>query len=257
MIDQLVRRLRDAGCVFAEDEARLLVGASADAGRLDALVQQRCAGTPLEQVLGWAGFCGRRIAVEPGVFVPRRRTELLVEQAARLAREGAVIIDLCCGSGAVARILAERVTRAEVHAADCDEAAVRCAQRNLSPLGAAVHRGDLFAALPDRLRGKVDLLVANAPYVPTGSIATMPSEARDFEPAVALDGGADGVAVHRRIAAGAGGWLAPGGFVLVETGFRQRALTAAAFRRQGFRTRTVSRDNPDATVVVAGPGADR
>jgi release factor glutamine methyltransferase len=257
LIDQVVRRLRDAGCVFAEDEARLLARDAADAGQLAVLVRRRCAGTPLEHILGWAEFCGRRIAVEPGVFVPRRRTAFLVEQAAELAPDAAVIVDLCCGSGAVARLLAERVPRAEVHAADCDEAAVRCAQRNLTPVGGTAHRGDLFEALPERLRGGIDLLVANAPYVPTGKIALMPREARDFEPAAALDGGPDGVAVQRRIADGAEPWLAPGGTVVVETSRQQQRLSTAAFRRRGFHVRLVTSHGLAATALVASPQMDR
>src|SRR3954462_3557379 len=98
--DVVVARLRAAGCVFAEDEARLLLaGAAPDA--LDALVARRVAGEPLEPLLGWAEFCGLRVAVAPGVFVPRRRTEALVEEAVALFRPGAVVVDLCCGSGAL------------------------------------------------------------------------------------------------------------------------------------------------------------
>ena len=97
----IVTRLRAAGCVFAEDEARLLMSAAGTPAELDAMVGQRAAGLPLEQVLGWAEFCGLRITVAPGVFVPRRRTEFLVRQAVAIARPGAVIVDLCCGAGAI------------------------------------------------------------------------------------------------------------------------------------------------------------
>ena len=110
-----------------------------------------------------------------------------------------------------------------MHAADVDPAAVACARRNLPP----VYQGDLYAALPERLRGRVDLLVVNAPYVPTAAIATMPPEARDHEPRVALDGGADGLDVQRRVAADAPAWLRPGGALLIETGADQAPRTAA------------------------------
>src|SRR3954471_10190874 len=127
----LVGRLRAAGCVFAEDEARLLTTAASGPADLDAMPARRVAGDPLEHVLGWAEFCGRRIAVDPGVFVPRRRTEFLVQYAASLAGPGDVVVDLCCGSGAIGAALAAAVPGIEVHAADVDPAAVRCAWRNL------------------------------------------------------------------------------------------------------------------------------
>src|SRR6201996_895575 len=127
----IVTRLRAAGCVFAEDEARLLIAAARTPAELDVMVGQRVAGLPLEQVLGWAEFCGLRITVTPGVFVPRRRTEFLVRQAAALARPGAVIVDLCCGAGAIGAALAAAEEGAEVYAADIDAAAVRCARQNI------------------------------------------------------------------------------------------------------------------------------
>ncbi|MBB5953554.1 release factor glutamine methyltransferase [Saccharothrix tamanrassetensis] len=243
----VVARLRAAGCVFAEDEAALLVEAADTAAALAASVDRRVAGLPLEQVLGWAEFRGLRIAVEPGVFVPRTRTGFLVEQAVPLARAGAVVVDLCCGTGAVGAALAA-VASVELYAADVDPAAVRCARRNLDP--ARVFEGDLYAALPAALKGRVDVLVANAPYVPTAAIGTMPPEARDHEPLVALDGGRDGLDVQRRVIAEAPAWLAPGGALLVETGERQAAGTVAAFGRAGFATTVARSDDVDATVVV-------
>ena len=194
-------RLRAAGCVYAEDEADLLISAARSEAELAALVDRRAAGQPLEHVLGWAEFCGLRIAVDPAVFVPRRRTEFLVAQAIELARPGAVVVDLCCGSGALAAALASAVEGAEVHAADIDPAAVRCARRNLAGLGGQVYQGDLFGPLPAGLLGRVDILLANVPYVPTGEVGLLPPEARDHEARVALDGGADGLEVLRRIKA--------------------------------------------------------
>jgi release factor glutamine methyltransferase len=244
----ITARLRAAGCVFAEDEAAVLLGtASGDA--LDALVRRRESGEPLEQVVGWAEFCGRRITVEPTVFVPRRRTELLVREALRRAPDARLAVDLCCGSGAVAAILAERLPAVEVHAADVDPAAVRCARRNLDP--GHVHQGDLFTALPPGLAGRIDLLVANAPYVPTAAIAHMPAEARDHEAKVALDGGRDGLDLHRRIAAGAGSWLAPGGWLLIETSEEQAERTAACAAAEGLRPEVVRCAELDATAVAA------
>lgn len=253
----VVLRLRAAGCVFAEDEARLLLGATADDDALETLVARRVAGEPLEQVLGWADFGGQRLYVEPGVFVPRHRTEFLAGVAAGLARDRAaarragspVVVDLCCGIGAIGAMIADVAGPIDLVAADVDPAAVRAARRNLEPRGARVFEGDLFDALPADVRGRVDVLAVNAPYVPTDEIALMPPEARDHEARVALDGGADGLDVHRRVAASAARWLAPGGSLLIETSERQ-AGTAAHLMRQGGLVPRILHDDDDGTIVV-------
>jgi release factor glutamine methyltransferase len=245
----LVTALRAAGCVFAEDEASLLMAAAETPADLAAMVDRRIAGLPLEHVVGWAEFCGLRIAVEPGVFVPRRRTEFLARQAIALARPGSVVVDLCCGSGAVGAVLASTVAGIELHAADIDPAAVRCARRNLADVG-RVYEGDLFAPLPDDLRGRVDILVANAPYVPTGQVALLPPEARIHEPRVALDGGVDGLDTLRRVAVSAPGWLAPGGHLLVESSEQQAPDIAAVMTRGGLSANLASCDELGATVVI-------
>ncbi|MFE2048372.1 putative protein N(5)-glutamine methyltransferase [Streptomyces sp. NPDC059459] len=248
--DAVVSALRAAGCVFAEDEAELISAAARTAGELTSLVDRRVSGLPLELVLGWAEFHGLRIAVAPGVFVPRRRTEFLVAEALAQVPDAAVVVDLCCGSGAVGAALAAALDRPEVHAADVDPAAVRCALGNLADVGGRVYTGDLFDALPDALRGRVDILAANVPYVPTGEVALLPAEARDHEPLVALDGGADGLDVLRRVAAEAPRWLAPGGCLLVETSERQAPAAVEAFARAGLRTRMAVSEELYAHVVA-------
>jgi release factor glutamine methyltransferase len=250
----IVSGLRAAGCVFAEDEARLLICAARTPADLAAMVDRRAAGLPLEHVLGWAEFCGLRIAVDPGVFVPRRRTEFLVRQAAALAGSQAVVVDLCCGSGAVGAALAAALDRVESYAVDIDPAAVACARRNVAATGGQVYEGDLYEPLPAALRGRVDVLVANAPYVPTEEVGLMPPEARLHEPRVALDGGADGLDVQRRVIATAPQWLAPGGHLLVETSERQAAQTAESVARCGLVPRVSSSEELNATVVI-GTGA--
>lgn len=252
----LVTTLRSAGCVFAEDEADLIAVTAAHPAELAAMVERRVAGHPLEHVLGWAEFSGLRVAVDPGVFVPRRRTEFLISQAAELAPSRAVVVDLCCGSGALGAALAAVRRGVELHATDVDPAAVRCARRNVGGLG-RVYEGDLFAPLPASLRGRVDVLLANVPYVPTGDVALLPAEARVHEPLVALDGGGDGLDVMRRVAAEAPQWLAPGGSLLCETSERQAALAEETLRGCGLLPRVVTSDELYATVVIgtrAGPG---
>jgi release factor glutamine methyltransferase len=248
-VADVVVRLRAAGCVFAEDEAALLVEAAAGPA-LEQLVARRVAGEPLEQLLGWASFGGLRVAVVPGVFVPRRRTELLAREAVAVTAPGSVVVDLCCGCGAVGLVVATAVPDVELHAADVDPVAVACARTNLAAVGGTVHEGDLDGALPTTLRGRVAVLTANTPYVPTAEIALMPPEAREHEPAVALDGGADGLAVARRVVAVATGWLAPGGHVLLETSRRQAPVLAAAVAAAGLAPRVVTDDDLGGTVVL-------
>jgi release factor glutamine methyltransferase len=253
----IVARLRAAGCVFAEDEAQLLISAAGDQASLVAMVDQRASGVPLEHVIGWAEFCGLNIAVDPGVFVPRRRTEFLVCQAVSLSgpiaareRRRPVVVDLCCGSGAVGAAVAAALGQVELHAADIDPAAVACARRNVAPAGGQVYQGDLYGPLPAAIRGRVDLLAANVPYVPTGELGLLPAEARMYEPRVALDGGTDGLAVMRRVAAGAPAWLAPGGHLLTEASARQAPQAVEAVASSGLIARLASSDELNATVII-------
>jgi release factor glutamine methyltransferase len=250
--------------VFAEDEADLLLAAAQTPAELDRLVGQRAAGLPLEHVLGWAEFCGLRIEVDPGVFVPRRRSEFLVAQAVAVIRRGGcaagagdgraplIVADLCCGTGAIGVAVASSAGRAqlELHAADIEPAAVACARRNVARVGGEVAEGDLFEPLPRALRGRIGVLTVNAPYVPTGEIRFMPPEARLHEPRVALDGGPDGAGLHRRVAAEAADWLSPAGRLLIETSDRQAPLTAAAMTAGGLTAAVVSDHDLGATVVI-------
>jgi release factor glutamine methyltransferase len=246
----IVSTLRAGGCVFAEDEARLLIAAAGSAADLDAMVERRVSGEPIEYVLGFAEFCGARVAVEPGVFVPRRRSEFLVAQAADGVRPGAVVVDMCCGSGAIGAAVVARLQQAELHAVDIDPVAVRCARRNVTADGAHVYEGDLYEPLPITLRGRVDVLTANAPYVPTDEIEFLPAEARVYEARIALDGGIDGLEIQRRVSAAAPQWLAAGGRLLIETSERQAAATVAMVARAGLTARVATSEDLDATVVI-------
>jgi release factor glutamine methyltransferase len=230
----------------------VLLSAATTQNDLEDMIRQRVEGIPLELIVGWAEFAGLRIGIEPGVFVPRQRTRLLLRHALRLAPGRPVVVELCCGSAAVSVAIASTLEGVELYATDIDPAAVRCARRNLAHITppASVFEGDLYHPLPSSLSGRVDLLLANAPYVPTESIALMPPEARLYEPLVALDGGTDGLDVHRRIAAGATHWLAPHGHLLVETSRNQAAGSATAFERYGLVAQVVTSDELDATVVV-------
>ncbi|MFG2005253.1 putative protein N(5)-glutamine methyltransferase [Spirillospora sp. NPDC048911] len=247
-MSDIITRLRAAGCVFAEDEAALLTSTARSATELDAMVERRVAGLPLEHVLGWAEFYGLRIHVSPGVFVPRRRTEFLIDQAVALTTPPATVVDLCCGSGALGAALASVLDDIDLHAADIEPAAVRCARRNIT--NGQVYEGDLFEPLPARLRGRIDTLLANTPYVPTDEVPLLPSEARDHEPQVALDGGADGLDILRRVTAAAPDWLSPGGHLLIETSKRQAETAREAFTQAGLETRIAHSDDLNATVII-------
>lgn len=247
---EVVSRLRTAGCVFAEDEYRLLRAAVATPQALADLVTQRLDGLPLEHLLGWVEFCGRRVAVDPGVFIPRRRTEVLVREAGALARGGDVLADLGCGAGAVAYAIACAVPGLEVYAADVEPTAAQCARRNLEPLGAHVLCGDLFDPLPASLRGRIAVLTANLPYVPTGALELMPVEARRYEPRVTHDGGPDGLDPLRRLAGEAPPWLAHGGHLLTETGAEQAETAVAILAEVGMRAWSVTDDELAGTVVI-------
>lgn len=248
--DDVVGRLRSAGCVYAEEEAQHLIDA---AGDLEELLARRVAGEPLEWIVGWADFRdeageGVRVAVAPGVFVPRGRTIELALAAEELLPADGVLLDLCCGSGAIAAFLHARLPGTTVYAADVDPVATACAQGNL-PF-AEVFTGDLFAPLPDHLRGAIDVITANTPYVPSEKVALMPADAKDYEPLHTLDGGPDGLALLRRIAAEAVGWLRPGGTLLIEIAESQYDAAAAVF--EAARLLTSARIDPDGTTVIIG-----
>lgn len=283
-MDELVARLRSAGCVFAEDEARILTeAADGDAVRFEQLVSARVGGLPLEHLVGWAELDGRRWLVAPTVFVPRRRSELLVREAAQRAAAGAaegtgaiaeattagplLLVDLCCGCGALGGAVAARLRRAghdvEIYAADVDPVAVTCAHDNLKALSdddalpgagrlnAHTFTGDLADPLPAEVWGRVDVLVANAPYVPTEAISMMPLEAREHEPHVALDGGDDGLTILRRVIDVAPRLLRPGGHLLIEAGDGQVRAAVEHLVAAGLITTVLIDDELGATALAA------
>ncbi|MGK5685013.1 putative protein N(5)-glutamine methyltransferase [Actinoplanes sp. URMC 104] len=243
---EVVNRLRAAGCVFAEQEAAVLLEAAADDDELERMVQRRVGGEPLEQVVGHADFAGIRVRLRPGVFVPRVRSELLVRLAAQHDPE--VLVDLCCGSGALGLAVRHRRPGVELHAADLDATAVACARDN----GIAhVHEGDLYDALPAGLQGRVDVLVANVPYVATAHIPLLPAEAREHEPRLALDGGPDGLDIFRRVTGSAPKWLSSDGILLSEITEEQQSGAIAAVRNAGLDGEVVYDEDLEARVVRA------
>lgn len=239
-------RLRAAGCVFAEEEAAIVAEAATDAATRELMVERRAGGEPLEQVVGYADFAGVRVRLRSGVFVPRVRSELLVRLAAE--ENPRIVVDLCCGSGALGLAVRRRSPGIELHAADLDPNATACARDNgLTD----VHLGDLYDPLPRTLLGRVDVLIANVPYVATAHIPLLPAEARDHEPAMALDGGADGLDIFRRVSGSAPIWLAPNGVLLSEITEAQQKGAFEAIRRSGLDGDVIYDEDLDARVARA------
>lgn len=250
MVKSIIDRLRSEGCIFAEEETQLLISEAGSIEDLMKMVEIRASGLPLEYVLGFTTFCGLRIELERGVFVPRQRTVFLVQQAKSLTRKSDMVVDLCCGSGAVGAAIATELNNIVLHSVDIDPAAVKCASRNITSIGGRIYQGDLYNALPHSLRGRVNILVANVPYVPTDAIKLLPQEARLYEPKVALDGGKDGLDLQRKVVEEAPLWLASGGHLLVETSERQAAQTFEIFANAGLMTKIARDEELDATVVI-------
>jgi release factor glutamine methyltransferase len=165
-----------------------------------------------------------------------------------------LVVELCCGAGGISLALRRRTTAREVHAADIDPQAVRCARSNLEAVGVRVHEGDLYAALPQALRGRVDLVVANAPYVPSSLLPTLPREAREHEPWRALDGGEAGLTVLERVIREAPAWLAPGGGIAVECSVAQGPDVRRLMEGHGLRATISTSDDLEVSVVSGRRG---
>ena len=275
-------RLMAAGCVSAEAEARWLLEEvlalppgtvrsrrreqlpATAAEALEAMIERRVAGEPLQYVVGWAPFGHLRIRVGRGVFVPRPETELVADRAAahlrvaaeryaeRTPGEPAVAVDLCTGSGAIAMFVADAVPAARVLATEVDPGALEWAARNLDGTRVELLAGDLDGPLPAELRSRVDLIVANVPYVPTPAMGLMPRDVREHEPLVSLDGGPDGLDVLRRVVAGAGGWLVPGGWLVTEIGDDQGESATGLLTDAGFVDVAVRRDMTGRHRILEG-----
>lgn len=238
-LDRLTAVLAGAGFVAAPEEAAELVArAQGDAARLDAMLRRRLTGEPLAWITGKAPFCGRWIDVHEGVYVPRWQTEQLAWRAVAALPEAGTAIDLCTGSGAVARTLMDGRPGARVVATDVDPRAVACARAN----GVETHAGDLFGPLTPTLLGDVDVVVGVVPYVPTRELALLQRDTFTFESPLAYDGGPDGLSLLRRAAEGAGRFLRPGGTLLLELGGEQAAALATDLTALGFVAVATLRD---------------
>lgn len=224
-------RLARAGCVAASEEAdELLHAAGGDQGVLGDLVARRSKGEPLAWLTGTVTFCGVRLSVARGVYVPRWQTEPLARRAAALLPAAGVAADLCTGVGAIAAVLATAVPTAKVVATELDATAARCARGN----GVEVFEGFVDDPLPVELEHRIDVLTAVVPYVPTESLRLLPRDVLAFEPRLALDGGVDGTELMAEVVRRSVRWLQPGGWLLLELGGDQADPIGRLLDQVGF-----------------------
>jgi len=238
--ETLAALLCGAGFVAAPEEAdELLARARGNDVLLSALVERRLIGEPLAWIVGSVSFGGLEVRVDPGVYVPRRQSEPLARRAVERLPGDGVAIDLCTGSGAIAKLLMAERPGARVVASDVDARAVACAAAN----GVDVYRGDLFAPFPRELEGNADVVVGVVPYVPTLELPLLQRDTLTFETPLAYDGGDDGAGILRRALNDGRRWLRPGGALLLELGGGQADLLAADLARLGYTGVTVLVDD--------------
>jgi len=252
----LTAQLSRAGFIAAEAEAgELLANAAGDIERLNSMVVRRMTGEPLAWIVGKTSFCGIEIRVDPGVYVPRWQSEPLARRGVDRLPATGVAIDLCTGSGAIARTLTTNRPRARVVASDVDERAVACAASN----EVEVYRGDLFAPLPSGLEGEIDVVVGVVPYVPTLELSLLQRDTFTFESTLSYDGGPDGTDMLRRVLRESPRFLRRGGALLLELGGTQADALRDDLARLGYRDVSVLADEDgdvrgiEATLDVREP----
>lgn len=226
--------------------------------KYEGYVARRCTGEPLPYIVGWADFRDMQLIVKPGAFIPRATTEFLAEQAIRRIKRKArpVALDVACGIGPVALATAREVPKAEVHATDLAREAIALGRKNATALklkNITFHCGDLFGALPARLRGAVDVIAAHPPYVARHEIADLPAELRDFEPQLSLTDSKDGLWLAKRVIdEGYDEWLAPGGWLVMEIGSYLARTVKSMFTRAGYHDVTSTIGEMKYTRVIVG-----
>ena len=208
--------------------------------RFEDMIVRRATGEPIPLIKGYAEFRGLELLAEPGVFVPRDSSEFLAEQAVRRLRrrKAPVAVDLATGGGTIALAVANEVPKAAVYGTDLADDAVKLARRNAKRLGLRAHfrQGDLFGALPKKLRGTVDVITLHPPYVANGELDELPDEIRNWEPAHTLtDRSDDGLGLIRRTVDEAPAWLRARGWLLMEVDPDRAKDVMPIYRRGGFR----------------------
>ncbi len=208
--------------------------------RFEEMVERRATGEPIPFIKGFAEFRGLELIARPGVFVPRDSSEFLAEQAVRRLRKrtSPVAVDLATGGGTIALAVANEAPKAAVYGTDISEEAIELARKNAKRLGLKAHfrQGDLFGALPKRLRGVVDVITLHPPYVASGEMDDLPDEIREWEPVHTLtDRSDDGLGLIRRTVTEAPAWLRSRGWLLMEVDPDRARDVMPIYRRGGFR----------------------
>ncbi len=254
-LEALAALLSGTGFLAADEEAvELLACAAGDVERLDSLVGRRLTGEPLAWIIGSVSFCGLEIRVDPGVYVPRWQSEPLARRAVERLPAAGVAIDLCTGTGAIAKTLTTNRPGARVVASEVDERAVACAAAN----GVEVYRGDLFAPLPRTLEGRVDVVVGVVPYVPTPALPLLQRDTFAFESPLSYDGGRDGTDILRRVLRDSPRFLRRGGALLLELGGEQADALGDDLALLGYVDVTVLVDEDgDVRGIEAALGEQR
>lgn len=237
-LDSVTATLARAGCIAAAAEADELIAAAGGPEELEDLVSRRTSGEPVAWLTGRTDFCELEVMISPGVYVPRWQTEPMARRAAELLPPEGIGVDLCTGAGAIAAVLSAACPAARVIGTELDREAALCARRN----GVETLEGHLDEPLPRELEGRVDVITAVAPYVPTDSIRLLPRDVRAFEPRLALDGGAGGTELLAEIARRSPRWLRPGGRLLLELGGDQAGPVGELLSERGFETPDVMLD---------------
>jgi release factor glutamine methyltransferase len=239
--------LARAGCIAAWEEAdELIEAAYGDPNVLSELVARRTDGEPIAWLTGTVTFCGVKLNVAPGVYVPRWQSEPMARRATSLLPSAGIAADLCTGAGAIAAVMATAVPSARVIATELDGASAQCARGN----GVEVFEGYLDDPLPREFERRIDVLTAVVPYVPTDSLRLLPRDVLKFEPRLALDGGTDGMELLAEVVRRSTAWLGPGGWVLLELGGEQAQPIGRLLREVGFEKVEVMADEDGDTRAI-------
>ena len=253
VIDEIVEVLQQGGIENAHREARWLLESAGEVDSALALARRRIAGEPLQYLTGIAGFRHLELAVGPGVLVPRPETESVAQRALDLLPPGGTLVDVGTGSGAIALSVAHERRDATVWGTDLSPEALSwaIANRDRLKLDVELVEGNLFDPLPDRLRGHVDVVVSNPPYVGEDERSILPREVVEHEPHVALFAD-DGLAVIRRLVDAAPVWLAEGGWLVLEISERHPAEVSDLLKSGGFDRVFVEQDLAGRARIASG-----
>jgi release factor glutamine methyltransferase len=243
-VDAIAGLLAAAGIENAAREAAWIVADAPSSADAEAWARRRVEGEPLQYILGTVAFRHLTLSIGPGVFIPRPETEEVAGRAIALLEDGGVAVDLCTGSGAIALALAEECRGSRVFATESSAEALTWARLNADRRGAGVTflEGNLFAPLPAALRGSVDVVVSNPPYIAFDEADVLPAEVIDHEPHEALLSGVDGLDVVDAIVEEAPAWLRPGGALVLEIGEKQGGAVRELLRRAGYGEIEISPD---------------